>query len=83
MEVNKQLDEWVKGNPVHNKERDECCPDFSCCRGDIVEEDLRKRFAKAYYAGDKKTTNAILGMFLGRAFAGKNIHIAGEDQASH
>ena len=31
-----QLDEWVKGNPIHNNVDDECCPDFSCCRPELL-----------------------------------------------
>jgi len=32
MKKEEQLTEWVKGNSIHNKEQDECCPDFSCCK---------------------------------------------------
>jgi len=31
MKPNEQLAKWVNGESIHNKERDECCPDFSCC----------------------------------------------------
>lgn len=31
MTPNEQLDLWVQGNSIHNLERNECCPDFSCC----------------------------------------------------
>ena len=27
----KQLSLWLKGQSVHNEERNECTPDFSCC----------------------------------------------------
>jgi hypothetical protein len=27
-----QLEKWVAGENVHDKERDECCPDFACCQ---------------------------------------------------
>ena len=81
--VNKQLDEWVQGNPMHNFERNECCPDFSCCRGKdkISPQDVRERFAKAFYAGDTETVNQMLMMFLSGAISeetGKTPHIAGE-----
>lgn len=28
-----QLALWQKGVPIHNDIDNECCPDFSCCRG--------------------------------------------------
>ena len=28
MTSDEQLKEWVKGNSIHNPDRDECCPDF-------------------------------------------------------
>ena len=59
-----QLTEWVKGNSIHNQEKDECCPDFSCCTGKIAPKDVRERFAKAYYKKDEKTQNEMLMMFL-------------------
>lgn len=77
MEVSKQLDEWVKGNPIHNQDRDECCPDFSCCNGNMAPEEERKRFAKAHYEGDEETKKEMLMMFLGNAFSDKNIYFAG------
>jgi len=46
--VREQLEEWVKGNPVHNPMRDECCPDFSCCHPALLwPEEKRKFFARA------------------------------------
>lgn len=65
-----QLNEWVKGNPVHNDERDECCPDFSCCMGNgyITEVSVRKEFAEAYKTGNDAKVHEMLMMFLGQAF---------------
>ena len=69
-----------KGNPIHNKERDECCPDFSCCNGGkMAPQDERDRFAKEYYDDDKATQNEMLMMFLGNAFSSKRIYIAGSE----
>lgn len=43
---NYQIEEWVKGNSIHNDIDDECCPDFSCCRPDLLQpEEIRKTFA--------------------------------------
>ena len=78
MKIQDQLDEWVKGNPIHNQERDECCPDFSCCNDKkMVSEDIRKRFAKAYYEKDEETQNEMLMMFLGNVFPDKYVYVAG------
>jgi len=57
-----QLTEWLKGNPVHNEIRDECCPDFSCCQPDLLwPEEQRQEFVDA---GDEKR-NGMLMMALG------------------
>ena len=34
-----QLSEWVKGRSLHNPITDICCPDFSCCTGEIMNEE--------------------------------------------
>lgn len=78
MKIEEQLDQWVMGNPIHNNERDECCPDFSCCNGSMASEKERKRFAKAYYEGDEEVQFQMLIMFLSNAFKDKNIHIVGD-----
>ena len=78
--IEHQLSLWVKGQPVHNPIRDECCPDFSCCNGGkIAPIEIRKRFAKAFAEGDEHTKMEMLGMFLGQAFSDFNIYVAGLD----
>lgn len=75
--MNTQLEQWLAGNPVHNKEANQCCPDFSCCRdGDIAPLDQRERFVKAVRAGDESTLVEMLGMFLGHAM-GDKVYVAG------
>jgi hypothetical protein len=74
-----QLEQWVNGNPVHDDERDICCPDFSCCTGVLAPLDVRERFAKAYHEKDDKTMDQMLMMFLGAALQGKNAYIAGDE----
>lgn len=81
MKVKEQVDEWVKGNPIHNDERDECCPDFSCCNGGVMAtRDVRERFSKAYHENDEETQMQMLGMFLGGAFERENVHIVTGDK---
>lgn len=81
MTPDEQLDEWVKGNPIHNKDRDECCPDFSCCEPDLLApENVRIAFRDA----DEATRTQMLSMFLGQLIelktrnGGPVVHIAGD-----
>jgi len=47
MDSRQQLALWRYGIPVHNLERDECCPDFSCCGSQISPEQTRVAFCEA------------------------------------
>jgi len=78
MKPEKQLELWVKGESVHNDERGECCPDFSCCKPWLLApEHERKTFFEADRKGDTKTTTSMLFEFLGRAFASPSVYVAG------
>ncbi len=85
-----QLEKWVAGNPVHNGKRGdpntECCPDFSCCGGEIADLETRQRFQKAFLEGDRETKNAMLGIFLGKMLASHrpnvNVYLAGDAETS-
>lgn len=86
-----QLEEWAKGNPIHNSIDDECCPDFSCCTPDLLQsEEIRKTFKEVCKKADEEVFNpdchpyydAKIGMlmsFLGGMVSvelpDKNIHI--------
>ncbi len=77
MTSNEQMDLWVEGKSVHNPDRDECCPDFSCCRPDLlapVEE--RKLFRDR-----PEIRHDMLMMFLSKAIASynpdKKVYVAG------
>ena len=82
MTPDEQLDEWLKGNPIHNDDR--CCPDFSCCRGKdkIAPLATRKRFVQARKDGDEETYRRMLFMFLGEATSDegvdKEVYLAGD-----
>ena len=66
MTHDEQLQLWLDGKPVHGAkygdERDieedgECCPDFSCCRPDLLwPYEVRKRFVEA----NQKKRNGML-----------------------
>lgn len=48
MTVEEQIKLWVNGDSKHNLERDECCPDFSCCEpGLLWSKEDRVMFAEA------------------------------------
>lgn len=69
MEINQQVEMWLIGDSVHNEERDECCPDFSCCRPHLLAADTeRLRFHRAYYEEgvDGKVVHEMLMTFLER-----------------
>ena len=78
MKPEKQLELWVKGESVHNDEKGECCPDFSCCKPHLLApEHERKVFLEASQKGDDKTTTSMLFEFLGRAFSSPKVYVAG------
>lgn len=78
-----QLKSWLEGKPVHNKDRDECCPDFSCCRPHLLApEHIRRMYCNADKRGDHETVDKLLMEFLGRllddACPDKAVYIAGK-----
>jgi hypothetical protein len=82
MTPKEQAEKWLKGESVHNSERDECCPDFSCCRPDIVTPtDEKGRFCKAMDEKDEETINQMLMIFLARSLPGA--HVCGDVPGEH
>ena len=78
-----QLNKWVEGTSEHNTERDECCPDFSCCTPGAFVEDkvVRTKFRDAYLKGDVELQEKMLMMFLAGSVSkmtDKKIYIAGD-----
>ncbi len=79
MTPSEQLELWLKGESVHNNEREECCPDFSCCRPELLaDQDERQAFYDAHHRGDDDTKMAMLMGFLGKSFCDKKIYVAGD-----
>ena len=72
-----QLKEWVNGISIHNTDRDECCPDFSCC-DDEVDTPLEIR--RAFVDANEKDRHKMLVMFLGDALKNENVYIAKGDE---
>lgn len=77
-----QVDCWVEGIPLHNPVRDECCPDFSCCEGEMLPLETRQKLQAARNKGDVETVQAICMGGLGSMLAdnGVDAHIIGEDE---
>lgn len=72
-----QLCLWVDGISYHNPVRDECCPDFSCCKPSfLAEKELRVRFQQAWENDEQEVMHQLLLMFLERAKS-KGLYLAG------
>ena len=76
MTADEQLKFWLEGISKCRNDRDECCPDFSCCNPEFLAD---KEARQAFVDGDDKTRMEFLGMFLGNAFASKKVYVAGVD----
>ena len=64
MTANDQLCMWREGQSIHNDEREECCPDFSCCCPELLApQEERETFCRA----DDEAQHVMLMLFLGRA----------------
>ena len=77
--VDRQLEAWVKGMPRHNTERDECCPDFSCCRPELLAPvKLRRKFIQAGEVERHGMLLHFLAAALSAAAPSKKVYIAGQ-----
>lgn len=73
--MSEQLQKWLNGESVH---MEQCCPDFSCCRPELLaNKDVRERYVKAETEGDESTRMEMLGMFLGAAMNTSEVYVAG------
>lgn len=76
MTPDEQLSLWLDGKPIHNGTRPdgECCPDFSCCRPDLLAPRATR---EAFVNASTAEREAMLFGFLGAAFADRKVYIAG------
>lgn len=88
--LEEQIHRWVAGESVHrliDKPRfkgddGECCPDFSCCRPELLQPvEIRKAFATASDKERNKFLGAFLGAMLQKCFSEEKVYIAGRDSA--
>ena len=70
-----QLEKWVNGVSEHNHERDECCPDFSCCQTTYLAPEAERRL---FLERPELRLGLMMG-FLGAALGGAGVgaHVAG------
>lgn len=84
MKYEEQLKLWVEGNSVHDKDKEgeQCCPDFSCCRPELkAPKEERELFQQLYLAGKNDEYERMLMMFLGRGLpllTNKKVYIAAQ-----
>ena len=80
LSIRRQLELWVKGESVHNDDRGECCPDFSCCNKEVdTPLAVKEIFFNAYHTDNEKVCHRLLMEFLSNALSGESVHIAGLD----
>jgi hypothetical protein len=76
----RRLKLWVDGILIHI-DGDDCLPDFSCCRPELLApKEERELFVKLYFAGKHKEYEKMMMMFLGRAMSlltDKKVYISG------
>ena len=71
--INNYLQLWVMGNPVHDHQGGECCPDFSCCKPHLLAtEEERKEFVSATPARRASMLMIFLDRMLADEFGKKN-----------
>lgn len=60
-----QLDKWVEGESLCPNDRDECCPDFSCCTDAETPREVKEAFRAAYLRRDHEMMERFCFGFLG------------------
>ena len=66
MKTSTQLNKWLKGESIHNDEYNCCCPDLSCCGGELAPKHEREAFIAALYAGNSRLVGILVEGFLSR-----------------
>lgn len=79
MTVDEQLALWRRGVNTHNPERDECCPDFSCCQPELARP-LAER--ETFCQSDKEKQLELMSQYLGALIvhAGVSARIVGQEE---
>lgn len=65
MTPEKQLQDWLSGEPTCPNDRGECCPDFSCCKPQLLQPiEVRKQFVDAPPKQRERMLMGFLGDFI-------------------
>lgn len=82
--VEEQLKNWVEGRSIHNDIDNECCPDFSCCKPELL---VPKHMRQLYYIANEHVKVALSYVMLRNALKlvdkekgtnTTNVHIIGD-----
>jgi hypothetical protein len=82
VEYKTQIEEWVRGNSIHDEINGLCVPDFSCCRLNLkAPQDVRARFAES----DDEVRAKMLWIFVSALYAdqGRVVEMVGDYMAGH
>lgn len=80
MTYDEQLKLWVEGKSFHNRDRDECCPDFSCCKPELqAPREVREAFVAASPRQRDKFLMSFLAAAIELAGHADKVYIAGRD----
>ena len=78
MTENEQLQAWRFGVPLHDHERNQCCPDFACCRGVfLASPEERARFVTAGEPERMFMLSKWLGEAMEQHLGKKTVYVAG------
>ena len=72
-----QLSEWVKGNLIHNTTDGECCPDFSCCRPELLQP---KEIRLIFKESNNEQRESMLFSFLSSSLTDNVFICNGKDE---
>jgi hypothetical protein len=65
MTFDEQLQGWLAGEPRCPNDRGECCPDFSCCKPQLLQPlEVRRQFMAAPPAQRQRMLMGFLGSFV-------------------
>jgi hypothetical protein len=71
-----QLAQWAEGVSICPNTRDECCPDFSCCRPKLQwPEEKRRKFMAASQGEREKMMMGALGALVADSAPGARAHV--------
>lgn len=75
--------DWVNGKPSCPNTSGECCPDFSCCRPNLLWE---KKMRDKFHTADQGTRHKMMMLALSALLedaSKKKVHITRGDPADH